>query len=187
MVSRNSNHCSEKSDKFDIDFVIRKLLAVRCWQKSVDLNECTLKKVCTVVRSIFLEQPMLLELRTPIKIAGDIHGQYSDLQRLFKLGGYPPDANYLFLGDYVDRGPKSIETIALLFAYKIKYKDNFFLLRGNHEVAGLNRIYGFYDEYGQNSMHFVTSKKSMDIMRRVNRKTIRSYVNLGVYELHMCT
>ena len=93
-----------------------------------------------------MSQPVLLELQSPITVAGDTHGQYSDLLRLFEIGGYPPETNYLFLGDYVDRGKQSIETISLLLAYKLANPVNFFLLRGNHECGALNRIYGFYDE-----------------------------------------
>ncbi|XP_028900935.1 serine/threonine-protein phosphatase beta isoform isoform X1 [Zeugodacus cucurbitae] len=114
--------------------------------KSVQMSEAEVRGLCLKSREIFLQQPILLELEAPLIICGDIHGQYTDLLRLFEYGGFPPAANYLFLGDYVDRGKQSLETICLLLAYKIKYPENFFLLRGNHECASINRIYGFYDE-----------------------------------------
>lgn len=110
------------------------------------LGEPEIKMLCERVRPVLLQQAMLLELEAPIKICGDVHGQYTDLLRLLEYGGFPPESNYLFLGDYVDRGKQSLETICLLLAYKIQYPENFFILRGNHEAAGINRIYGFYDE-----------------------------------------
>lgn len=97
-------------------------------------------------RDLFMSQPAMLEVAAPIKICGDVHGQYTDLLRLFELGGFPPDSNYIFLGDYVDRGKQSIETVCLLLAFKLRFPENFFLLRGNHEAASINRIYGFFDE-----------------------------------------
>ena len=136
------------SQEQDIDQIIDKLLEVRQARpgRQVNLTENEVKFLCNKSRDIFMSQPILLELEAPLKICGDVHGQYYDLLRLFEYGGFPPEANYLFLGDYVDRGKQSLETVCLLLAYKIKYPENFFLLRGNHECASINRIYGFYDE-----------------------------------------
>jgi len=82
------------------------------------LAENEIKLLCQRVRPTLLAQPMLLELEAPLKICGDIHGQFTDLLRLFEYGGFPPESNYLFLGDYVDRGKQSLETVCLLICYK---------------------------------------------------------------------
>jgi len=135
-------------EKVDVSDIITRLLAPRNGTTSarVDLKLNEVKFLIEKSREIFITQPVLLDLEAPLKIVGDVHGQYLDLLRLFEYGGFPPDANYLFLGDYVDRGPNGLETICLLLAYKIKYPENFFMLRGNHESAAINRIYGFYEE-----------------------------------------
>jgi len=136
------------SNKLEVDEIIASLLQVRSARpgKEVQLPERQITLLCHASRDIFIQQPILLELEAPIKIVGDVHGQFYDLLRLFEYGGFPPESNYLFLGDYVDRGKQSLETVCLLLAWKVKFPENFFLLRGNHECASINRIYGFYDE-----------------------------------------
>ena len=205
-----------------IDGIIDKLLAVRDKKPgtTVQLSNDEVDFIVVESKKILINQPALLELEAPIQICGDIHGQYHDLLRMFEYCGFPPDANYLFLGcallaslarppglqllscrhtlstcpapsppsttlwfppvvpghqrlrepgmptplhpapgprprhsplnllrrDFVDRGKNGLECICLLLAYKVKYPENFFLLRGNHECASINRIYGFYDE-----------------------------------------
>jgi serine/threonine-protein phosphatase PP1 catalytic subunit len=135
-------------DIAQVDEIIERLLDVRNGRpgKQVQLAENEIRLLCLTAKEIFMSQPNLLELEAPIKIcgkfappvsahvasparsgvsavrhvsAGDIHGQYSDLLRLFEYGGFPPEANYLFLGDYVDRGKQSLETICLLLAFKV--------------------------------------------------------------------
>ncbi|KAG6508673.1 hypothetical protein ZIOFF_034053 [Zingiber officinale] len=141
-------------DSSMLDDVISRLLIGG--GRQVQLFEAEIRQLCVEAKKVLLSQPNLLELRAPIKICGqfplstsaicDIHGQYIDLLKLFETGGFPPHSSYLFLGDYVDRGKYSLETICLLLAYKVKYPDKVFLLRGNHEDAKINRVYGFYDE-----------------------------------------
>lgn len=133
----------------NIDEVITRLLEAGYrgrTSKHVCLKNNEIALICQTAREIFLAQPMVLDLSPPVKVVGDVHGQYGDLIRMFDMCGYPPASNYLFLGDYVDRGKQSLETILLLLCYKIKYPENFFLLRGNHECANVTRVYGFYDE-----------------------------------------
>jgi serine/threonine-protein phosphatase PP1 catalytic subunit len=133
----------------DLDDFIKRLLDAGYAgkvTKSVCLKNAEIAAICLRAREVFLSQPSLLELDAPVKIVGDVHGQYTDLIRMFEMCGFPPNSNYLFLGDYVDRGKQSLETILLLLCYKLKYPENFFLLRGNHECANVTRVYGFYDE-----------------------------------------
>ena len=137
-----------KSYRFDVDKIIDTLLKARTILKGkyIKLREEDLTNLCKISSGIFLNQPSLLELEAPVNICGDVHGQYYDLLRLFARGGFPPESNYLFLGDYVDRGKHSLETIALLLAFKCKYPKRFFLLRGNHECEKICSQYGFLDE-----------------------------------------
>jgi serine/threonine-protein phosphatase PP1 catalytic subunit len=110
----------------------------------VDQKTCT--ELCMAAREQLMKEPVLLELQAPVIICGDIHGQFFDLLRIFAINGRPPVRNYLFLGDYVDRGEHSLETIVLLLALKVRYPKSMFLLRGNHETQSINLTYGFYDE-----------------------------------------
>ena len=132
----------------NVDSIIEKLLSVRGNKpgKQVDLKEEEIRFLIDKSLPIIREQKMLIELEAPLHVCGDIHGQYYDLLRIFEHCGYPGEYNYLFLGDYVDRGKQSLETICLLLCYKIKYPEKVTLLRGNHESSVTNRIYGFYDE-----------------------------------------
>ncbi|KAF1806576.1 Metallo-dependent phosphatase-like protein [Mucor lusitanicus] len=136
-------------EQINIESCIDRLLAASQHKhigKTLCLDQNEVIAICRYAHNIFLDQPTLLELNPGVKIVGDIHGQYHDLIRLFQMSGFPPSSNYLFLGDYVDRGMYSLETILLLLCFKIKFPENFFLLRGNHESADVTRVYGFYDE-----------------------------------------
>ncbi|KAJ3091792.1 Serine/threonine-protein phosphatase PP2A catalytic subunit [Quaeritorhiza haematococci] len=110
------------------------------------LPEADVKKLCEKAREILMEESNVQPVRCPVTVCGDIHGQFHDLMELFRIGGNSPDTNYLFMGDYVDRGYYSVETVTLLVALKVRYKERVTILRGNHESRQITQVYGFYDE-----------------------------------------
>ncbi|XP_075100134.1 serine/threonine-protein phosphatase BSL1 [Nicotiana tabacum] len=133
--------------------IISTLLRPRNWKAPVNrkffLDSYEVGELCYAAEQIFMHEPTVLQLKAPVKVFGDLHGQFGDLMRLFDEYGFPSTAgdityiDYLFLGDYVDRGQHSLETITLLLALKIEYPENVHLIRGNHEAADINALFGF--------------------------------------------
>ena len=145
-IKKIEKEIEESMDR--ISYLMEKLIESRRGEfcSNVKLSE---REVFTVIDKSFpilQNEPSMLELEPPLYICGDIHGQFYDLLRVFDILKLPPKSKFLFLGDYVDRGKKSLECILLLLCLKIKYPTQIFLLRGNHESADINRTYGFFDE-----------------------------------------
>jgi len=110
------------------------------------IKESEVKALCAKAREILAEESNVQRVDPPVTICGDIHGQFYDLKELFKVGGDVPATNYLFMGDFVDRGFYSVETFLLLLALKVRFPDRITLIRGNHESRQITQVYGFYDE-----------------------------------------
>lgn len=111
------------------------------------LKETELKQLCDRVKEIMMEESNVQPVNSPVVVCGDIHGQFFDLLELFRQGGaIESGTNYVFMGDFVDRGHHSVETLQLLLCYKARYPQNITLLRGNHECRQVTQVYGFYDE-----------------------------------------
>ncbi|KAJ6325882.1 hypothetical protein OIU78_013050 [Salix suchowensis] len=104
------------------------------------------RALCEKAKEILMDESNVQPVKSPVTICGDIHGQFHDLAELFRIGGKCPDTNYLFMGDYVDRGYYSVETVTLLVALKVRYPQRITILRGNHESRQITQVYGFYDE-----------------------------------------
>lgn len=115
-------------------------------QQCIKLPEQQVKALCTAAKQIFETEGNVQPIASPVTVCGDIHGQFHDLLELFRIGGDAPDTNYLFMGDYVDRGYYSVETVSLLLALKVRYPRRITILRGNHESRQITQVYGFYDE-----------------------------------------
>ena len=135
----------ETKDTTLLDSIINKLL--NCTESIiVNLSEEEIKFLLEKSKEIFLAQPTVLKLKAPITICGDIRGNFTSLKKVFELSGEPKDKNYVFLGNYINRGHNSLECLCLLLAYKIKYKDTFNILRGHYDDEHLCKNYGFEEE-----------------------------------------
>ena len=110
------------------------------------LPESCLMMLLDKLSEVLYQEPTLIPMQLPITICGDVHGQLFDVFELFRVGGPVKENNYLFLGDYVDRGYFSIETFSYLACLKLLYPGHVTLLRGNHEARQVNGTYGLYDE-----------------------------------------
>ncbi|KAK5778243.1 putative serine/threonine-protein kinase PPG1 PWA37_000514 [Arxiozyma heterogenica] len=110
------------------------------------LPEVTIEALCFKLKEMLIKESNVIHISTPVTVVGDMHGQFHDMLEMFRIGGKIPDTNYLFLGDYVDRGLYSVETIMLLITLKLRYPNRIHLLRGNHESRQITQSYGFYTE-----------------------------------------
>eukprot|EP01026_Neomeris_dumetosa_P080440 TRINITY_DN89035_c0_g1_i2.p1 TRINITY_DN89035_c0_g1~~TRINITY_DN89035_c0_g1_i2.p1 ORF type:complete len:347 (-),score=45.58 TRINITY_DN89035_c0_g1_i2:121-1044(-) len=110
------------------------------------LAEENVKDLVAKAREVFSNEKNVQPVRMPVTVCGDIHGQFHDMVELFNIGVMCPDTNYLFMGDYVDRGYNSVETVTLLVCLKVRFPERITILRGNHESRQITQVYGFYDE-----------------------------------------
>jgi diadenosine tetraphosphatase ApaH/serine/threonine PP2A family protein phosphatase len=153
----------------DVPSVLDDLLAMSCSELQAVLRtnahieesifDSFLRKLGEVLRF----EPNILYLHSPISVCGDIHGQMLDLFKLFEVSGSDFESQqYLFLGDYVDRGYSSLKTFLYLGFLKLKYFDRFFMLRGNHESRQVNQMYGLYNEcvqlYGHPGIWYILNE-----------------------------
>mgnify|MGYP002627183978 CR=1 FL=1 len=135
LLLQNNSHISNNLDE-----------QIEQLRKCQYITEIEVKLLCEKAKELFIEESNVQIIDAPITICGDIHGQFDDLTELFTKGGKCPETNYLFMGDFVDRGFNSVETFLLLLALKVRYPDRITLIRGNHETRQITQVYGFYDE-----------------------------------------
>ena len=162
-------------ERFDLDKQIEKV------SDEVPLTEPEIKVLVAKAKEVLAKEDNVQPVSAPVTICGDVHGQFHDLLELFTIGGKCPDTNYLFMGDYVDRGYHSIETLCLLLLLKIRYPTRIYLTRGNHESTEITQLYGFYDECVQKFGNANVWKMFTELF---NYLPISAIVNNKIFCLH---
>ena len=125
---------------YDIDKFIEQLYHCK------PLKKHEIKFLIEKSKEILSQEKNVQDVPCPVTVCGDIHGQFYDLLELFRIGGRVPHTNYVFMGNYVNNGYYSIESLSLLLCLKVRYPKRIYLTRGNHECREMTQIYGFYDE-----------------------------------------
>lgn len=110
------------------------------------LSEKNFIMLASLAKNIFQNEPTVLDIQKEVIVVGDLHGHLMDLFRILKKFGFPPKRSYLFLGDIVDRGEFSTETLMLILLLKVLHSDHVYLIRGNHEFADVTECAGFTKE-----------------------------------------
>lgn len=106
-------------------------------------SEEQIENLLNEAKDTFRPYGHMIHLPYPVIVIGDLHGNFHDLLRIWSQVHDHYEKQFLFLGDYVDRGQYSIEIITLLLALRVQYPKQFHLLRGNHEFSKVNANYGF--------------------------------------------
>ena len=121
--------------------------------------------LCSVALEILRSEDNVIHVQSPVSVCGDVHGDFDNVLSIFDIFGDAPDGRYLFLGDYVDRGSKSVETVSYLLALKVKYPSDFFLIRGNHESSLPTITFGFYNEIMNKYSDFMIWRTFMEVFK----------------------
>ncbi|KRH92768.1 Serine/threonine specific protein phosphatase [Pseudoloma neurophilia] len=125
-----------KSDELDFENILKDLTESRL----PDIQ--TALQILEKVKNLLVKESNILQIVSPCTIVGDIHGQFDDILPVI----INDQKKFLFLGDYVDRGDKSIELLLYLCVRKILKPDFIHFIKGNHETPGQNEFYGFRSE-----------------------------------------
>lgn len=131
---------------FDEHHLPRSDVIAEHFRKEGLLSEADAKDIIVRCAMLWKNEPNVMTMEGSTIVAGDIHGQYFDLLTLLEIGGSPADQQYLFLGDYVDRGCFGMEVVLLLMSYKLRYPEKLVMLRGNHESRHLTSYFNFKRE-----------------------------------------
>ncbi|GMT31348.1 hypothetical protein PFISCL1PPCAC_22645 [Pristionchus fissidentatus] len=145
-MSTRSNSSASRPNENVLTLVDRIIRRIKVHKTCEGFTDAQLYYVLDEAHRVLEPLPAMIDIEPPVIIFGDVHGQLNDLLRFADIVGEPPGAQWLLLGDYIDRCKKGLEVIMLLLCLKIKHPTRVHMLRGNHECQKTNRIYGFYAE-----------------------------------------